>query len=754
MCPSHRSLAPLAAPCDTAGERKPVEVHVHRRRNHGAVLLGVLALSTACGSPSGDSAEVPACEPGTDAPFDLAPWLRIRASATRPADGHDWPREMDAGPATVRDDVADNGWQPPDDEPAVLQLDLQPWLGRTISLDSLEASWRGTSPELSVAVLPGCGLEPSSELAWVDPAQPLDLSGHCGGCVELRLQGGEDTELAALSLLTRHSGIDDPALDAISGATSLGSHTGSGLIEGFYGQPWSWRERRAALVTSKRAGTDLYLYAPKDDPYHRDQWREPYPDEDLAAFEELASYANDMGQQLVVGISPFIDLDPQDDDDYAVLRDKVLALSELGIWGFALLADDIEFETNVTVDGELGATHAAFANRLLADLREVQPDPQLWFVPTVYSDERLASWEGAGAYLEALQVLDPATRVMWTGPGTFTEALEAEDMDELRALIGRDPNIWDNYWANDAWDLLQGRVHLDSYDGRQADLRGVVQGIGANPMIQGSLSRLNAGALAAWLEDPSPDTDYAGRATAASFESLLGYGHSYAVGSDALLLARVMQAFEGHGLTMPVHKGLEDAVAGLGEDPAAGALDLLPILAELATAGSELHHSGLDSELVDELVFPADKLHHEGMAGLWALHALGQRFAGGEGADALAAAEDELEQSAASRFVFSLGTVEDLVQAVVAVPVQDSGLVAPVVLPGGPPRCTEGLEMAWQVFGGAQQVEVYGLRGASAEGGVVTWTPPHAGTWRAVLTASTAGGGWAWVEAELFCWPQ
>ena len=43
----------------------------------------------------------------------------------------------------------------------------------------------------------------------------------------------------------------------------------SGVIEGFYGRPWSPEQRRELFGWLQRAGLKAYLYAPKDDLKHR-----------------------------------------------------------------------------------------------------------------------------------------------------------------------------------------------------------------------------------------------------------------------------------------------------------------------------------------------------------------------------------------------------------------------------------------------------------------------------------------------------
>jgi len=55
-----------------------------------------------------------------------------------------------------------------------------------------------------------------------------------------------------------------------------GGRLQAGVVEGFYGPPWSHRERLDLLAAAPALGLDTYLYAPKDDPWHRGRWREPW----------------------------------------------------------------------------------------------------------------------------------------------------------------------------------------------------------------------------------------------------------------------------------------------------------------------------------------------------------------------------------------------------------------------------------------------------------------------------------------------
>ncbi|MFQ5541227.1 MAG: beta-N-acetylglucosaminidase domain-containing protein, partial [Candidatus Binatia bacterium] len=45
-----------------------------------------------------------------------------------------------------------------------------------------------------------------------------------------------------------------------------------GIVEGFFGPPWSMSHRSSLFEFGAKRGMNTYLYAPKDDPYHREHW--------------------------------------------------------------------------------------------------------------------------------------------------------------------------------------------------------------------------------------------------------------------------------------------------------------------------------------------------------------------------------------------------------------------------------------------------------------------------------------------------
>ena len=77
--------------------------------------------------------------------------------------------------------------------------------------------------------------------------------------------------------------------------------TYDGYIEGYYGRLLSFADRKRLLKQIKALGMTSYFYAPKDDPYHRLAWRQPYPDQWLAEWHSFITEAGDMGITIIAG---------------------------------------------------------------------------------------------------------------------------------------------------------------------------------------------------------------------------------------------------------------------------------------------------------------------------------------------------------------------------------------------------------------------------------------------------------------------
>src|SRR5512144_2880332 len=115
-----------------------------------------------------------------------------------------------------------------------------------------------------------------------------------------------------------------------------------GVVEGYYGRPWSGEARRDVIRFMGAHGLDTFVYGPKNDPYHRDRWREPYPDDALDDFAETARVARRAKVRFVVAISPGLDVRYAGTDDFGALTRKIRQLRRgAGIRYFALFYDDV-----------------------------------------------------------------------------------------------------------------------------------------------------------------------------------------------------------------------------------------------------------------------------------------------------------------------------------------------------------------------------------------------------------------------------
>jgi hypothetical protein len=261
-----------------------------------------------------------------------------------------------------------------------------------------------------------------------------------------------------------------------------------GVIEGFYGAPWSWDLRAEVASWCAERGMGDYVYAPKDDPKHREQWAEPYDHDELAAFERLASLD---GVRLGFAISPGLTIDGDDAGDRARLAAKVDQVVGAGATSVVLALDDIPFG-----GGPQGEVHA----RLTAWLHDHLGDrADLALIPTEYVGVR------PSPHLDALAAGVPVdVPIGWTGRAVVNDAISVADARaRADSLGGRPPLLWDNVPVNDA--VMRTDLFMGPLRGREAALPGALSGYLANPMVEARASTLPLASIAGWLrgEDPA-----------------------------------------------------------------------------------------------------------------------------------------------------------------------------------------------------------------------------------------------------------
>ena len=187
-----------------------------------------------------------------------------------------------------------------------------------------------------------------------------------------------------------------------------------GVIEGFYGTPWTHEERLDLIRFCARHDLNTWVYAPKDDPYHRAKWREPYPEQELARLGELVTNCHKVGVDFHYAIAPGLDLKYSHESEWEKLVAKIEQIRTVGVVHFQLLWDDIEHKLHSPEDEELygsaerptGAAQAPFSSRFAREIE--QPGP-LIVCPMAYAGT------GDGPYRRCFRPgLDPSIVLYWT----------------------------------------------------------------------------------------------------------------------------------------------------------------------------------------------------------------------------------------------------------------------------------------------------------------------------------------------------
>jgi hyaluronoglucosaminidase len=274
-----------------------------------------------------------------------------------------------------------------------------------------------------------------------------------------------------------------------------------GVIEGFYGPMWSHEDRLDLIARMPAWSMNLYVYAPKTDPYHRFRWEVPYPKEQLRRFRELGDAARQRGVKFSLAISPGNSFRPEKKAHQTALLHKLGQFIDVGCTFFPIFYDDLhgfaQFDTPEAADH--AERQAGMMNHYVDAIARRVPKARFLFCPTEYGTAEKS------AYLSRLhQLLDPRVDVICTGvdgPGyqVFAKTITNRGAHRYYENFRRKPFVWDNFNTSD-WTI--NALHWTPYQGRGDRLGELCSGILLNPQ---NLHRLNLPILATmgdWLADP------------------------------------------------------------------------------------------------------------------------------------------------------------------------------------------------------------------------------------------------------------
>lgn len=253
-----------------------------------------------------------------------------------------------------------------------------------------------------------------------------------------------------------------------------------GVVEGFYGVPWSYEDRVRQLQFYGKYKMNTYIYGPKDDPYHSSpNWRKPYPEKEAENIRRLVKVAGENKVDFVWAIHPGLDIKWNEEDRQHLLQ-KFERMYELGVRSFAVFFDDISGE------GTNPAKQAELLNFLDENFVKVKKDvTPLIMCPTEYNKHWVKPGKG---YLTTLgEKLNPSIQVMWTGDRVVTDITKST-LEWVNPQLQRPAYIWWNFPVTDfARDhIVMGELYGMDKNIQPSEMAGFV----SNPMEHAEASKI------------------------------------------------------------------------------------------------------------------------------------------------------------------------------------------------------------------------------------------------------------------------
>ncbi|MBY7144401.1 beta-N-acetylglucosaminidase domain-containing protein [Virgibacillus sp. NKC19-3] len=398
---------------------------------------------------------------------------------------------------------------------------------------------------------------------------------------------GKDTDAAFYGLASLGK-ILDQSQDGVVQNLEIKDYANTevrGFIEGFYGIPWSNEDRKSLMEFGGQFKTTSYIFAPKDDPYHREKWEDLYPEEELEEIRDMVEVGQENKTEFVWTISPLGEaakVAQEEGDEAAMdmldentenLLDKFDQLYDAGVRQFGILGDDVGALPLDYVVEQMDAV-SAWADEK-GDVKDTI------YTPAAYNSAW--AWDGGEELNKLEKHFDDNIHILWTGENTVAP-VEQKTIDRFKnrdtdGEVRRDPLFWLNWPVNDV-DMT--RVFLGKGDMLETGIENLA-GVVTNPMQEAEASKVSIFAIAdyAWNTEDFDDQK--------SWEDSMKYVEPNAT-----------EAFH----TLAKHMAHADPDDGMEADESEDIKDLLDETISRLDDGEPLGDDA--SELIDELQAIAD----------------------------------------------------------------------------------------------------------------------------------------------------
>ena len=232
--------------------------------------------------------------------------------------------------------------------------------------------------------------------------------------------------------------------------TKLNCKTNNGYIEGYYGKILTWDDRNRILERLKKNKMSKYFYAPKEDTFHRKNWRQPYEKTWNKSFKLFCKNARSKKIDVLFGISPGIDFNfnnldrIEKDNDFKILLKKCSDSLKLGAKSIVLQFDDIpdNFAEKKNIGLSEGIAHARLANKLSDNLK-----CDIYVVPRIYSDELIRT--PYNYLLDFGLCIKDTLKIFYCGKNVVEKKINQNSLKTVSKFLRNEIVLWDNFYAND-----------------------------------------------------------------------------------------------------------------------------------------------------------------------------------------------------------------------------------------------------------------------------------------------------------------
>ena len=285
-----------------------------------------------------------------------------------------------------------------------------------------------------------------------------------------------------------------------------------GVIEGYYGMPYSVEVTKDLLHFMMRYKMNSYMYGAKSDAYHSQYWDKPYPATLTEEQKSMGCFTADNMREIckvsaatkvnfIWAIHPGKAFTGKDDNVTDRIMGKFELMHGLGVRQFAVFVDDVGVPTD--------APTLALNAKRLTDLQNAMDKKwnykgatpadtlkPLHFVPQLYA----YGWEKPETrvnFYKALSNTPHKTQVYITGKQVWTVP-NNHDLDVVETDFGRGVAWW-NYPCNDnadAWtfpaDMYSNFVDMPEIDGNSMLPKSLEHcaSLLSNPMQQGEIAKI------------------------------------------------------------------------------------------------------------------------------------------------------------------------------------------------------------------------------------------------------------------------